>query len=72
MSQLPQVIVTDLITEPLDCERRVLDGHAEVRALNARTQADLNGQLDDVDAIMVYHYLRLDREQIGRLKKCRI
>jgi C-terminal binding protein len=25
-----------------------------------------------VDAIMVYHYLRLDREQIGRLKKCRI
>jgi C-terminal binding protein len=72
MSKLPQVIVTDLITEPLDCERRVLDGHAEVRALNARTQADLNGQLDDVDAIMVYHYLRLDREQIGRLKKCRI
>lgn len=72
MSHLPQVIITDLITEPLNCERAVLDGHAEVRALNARSQSDLNGQLDDADAVMVYHYLRLDREQIGRLKKCRI
>jgi D-3-phosphoglycerate dehydrogenase/C-terminal binding protein len=72
MSQLPKVIITDLITEPLDCERAVLAGHAEVRALNARSQSDLNGQLDDADAVMVYHYLRLDREQIGRLKKCRI
>ena len=43
-----------------------------MRALNARSQSDLNGQLDDADAVMVYHYLRLDREQIGRLKKCRI
>jgi C-terminal binding protein len=72
MAALPQVIVTDLITEPLDCERRVLDGHAEVRALNARSQTELTGRLDDADAVMVYHYLRLDREQIGRLKKCRI
>jgi len=72
MSQLPQVIVTDLITEPLDSERRVLDGHAEVRALNARSQDELAGHLDDADAVMLYHYLRLDRKQIERLKKCRI
>jgi len=72
MCQLPLVLITDLIVEPLDCERAVLDGHAEVRALNARSQADLNGQLDEVDAVMVYHYLRLDRPQIERLKKCRI
>jgi C-terminal binding protein len=72
MRALPQVVVTDLITEPLDCERRVLDGHAEVRALNARSQAELTGRLDDADAVMIYHYLRLDREQIGRLRKCRV
>ncbi len=72
MSHFPQVIVTDLITEPLDCERRVLDGHAEVRALNARSQTELNGQIEDADAVMIYHYLRLDRELIGRLKRCRI
>jgi hypothetical protein len=32
MSKLPRVVVTDLIPEPLECERRVLHGHAEVVA----------------------------------------
>jgi C-terminal binding protein len=72
MSQLPQVIVTDYVTEPLQCERSVLAGHAEVHALNARTQADLNNQLDDADAVMIYHFLRLERSHIERMKKCRI
>ena len=72
MSQLPKVIITDLITEPLACERRVLDGYADIHALNARSQSDLVGQLDEADAIMVYHYLKIDRAIIERLKKCRI
>ncbi|MEY4377846.1 MAG: Glycerate dehydrogenase, partial [Pseudomonadota bacterium] len=72
MSLLPQIFVTDLITEPLDCERRVLDGHAEVRALNVRSQEELGNQIDEADGVMLYHYLRLDRPQIERLKKCRI
>lgn len=72
MSRLPRVIITDLITEPLDCERRVLEGYADIHALNARSQSELDGRLDDADAIMVYHYLRIDRVIIARLKKCRI
>jgi hypothetical protein len=36
MSALPQVINTDLFTEPLDRERAMSDGHFEVRALTAR------------------------------------
>jgi len=72
MSQLPLVLITDLIVEPLDCERAVLDGHAEVRALDARSQAELDGRLEAADAIMIYHYLRLDRAAIARLRKCRL
>lgn len=72
MSQLPLVLITDLIVEPLDCERAVLDGHAEVRALNARSQADLDGHLEQADAVMIYHYLRMSRELISRLRKCRL
>ncbi|PAW84091.1 MAG: 2-hydroxyacid dehydrogenase [Pedosphaera sp. Tous-C6FEB] len=72
MNQLPLVLITDLITEPLDCERAVLDGHAEVRALNARSQTDLDERLEAADAVMIYHYLRLDREAISRLRKCRL
>ena len=44
MSALPQVVATGLIIEPPDCERRVLDGNAQVRALNARSQAGLARQ----------------------------
>jgi len=72
MSQLPLVLITDLITEPLDCERAVLDGHAEVRALDARSQADLDERLEAADAVMIYHYLRLDRAAISRLRKCKL
>ncbi|MBL9154774.1 MAG: C-terminal binding protein [Verrucomicrobiales bacterium] len=72
MSRLPRVIVTDYITEPLTVERAVLDGFAEVIALDARHESDLDGRIEDADAIMIYHYLKLDRERIGRLNNCRI
>lgn len=72
MSKLPRVVVTDLIPEPLECERRVLNSHADVVALNIKHQAELDGQLDDADAVMIYHYLRLDSEQIERLRNCKV
>lgn len=72
MSSLPQVVVTDFIAEPLDHERRVLDGHADVTALNALCEADLVGKVEEADAIMVYHYFQLTRETIERLKNCKI
>ncbi|MDA7921032.1 C-terminal binding protein [Verrucomicrobiales bacterium] len=72
MSSLPKVLVTDFIDEPLDYERQVLDGHAEVSALNALCEDDLIGKVEEVDAIMVYHYFQLTRETIMRLKNCKI
>jgi len=72
MSNLPRVVVTDLIPEPLECERRVLNGHAEVVALNIQQQAELDRQLDDADAVMIYHYLRLGRGEIERLLRCKV
>ena len=72
MADLPKVVITDLIVEPLDFERRVLDGHAEVTALNAMSEAGLEGQVEDADALMVYHYFRLTRKTIERLKNCKI
>ncbi len=72
MNQLPKVVITDFIDEPLDHERRILDGHAQITALNAMTEADLTGQIEDADAIMVYHYFRFTRASIERLEKCKI
>lgn len=72
MSELPKVVITDFIDEPLDHEREVLDGHAEITALNAMSEEELVGQIEDADAIMVYHYFRFTRKSIERLGKCKI
>lgn len=71
MPTLPKVVITDLITEPLDLERSVLDGHAEVVALNAMSEADLVGRIEDADAVMVYHYFRFTKATIDRLENCK-
>ena len=57
MSSLAKVVITDFITEPLHYERSVLDGHAEVTALDVMSEDDLLGNVEDADALMVYHYL---------------
>lgn len=72
MTARAKVIITDLITEPLDAERNVLGHVADVIALGAMTEADLLGQIEDADAIMVYHYFRFTRDSIDRLRNCRV
>ncbi len=68
----PRVVVTDFITEPLTYERAVLGEVADVVALEARTETDLDGRIEDADALLIYHYLKLGRERIERLEKCRL
>lgn len=72
MPSLPKVVITDLITEPLDHERSVLDGHAEVIALDAMSEEELVGKVEDADAVMVYHYFRFTKATIDRLENCKV
>jgi C-terminal binding protein len=72
MSQRPKVVVTDFITEPLDYERRILGELADVVALNAFSEDDLVGQIEDAAAIMLYHFICLSARTIERLKQCRL
>lgn len=67
-----KVVITDLIVEPLDPERAVLDGFADVTALDAMSESDLVGKIEDADAIMVYHYFRFTRASIERLENCKV
>jgi D-3-phosphoglycerate dehydrogenase/C-terminal binding protein len=72
MSRRPQVVITDLITEPLDFEREVLGDEADVVALEAMTESELIGRIEEADAIMVYHYFRFTRSSIERMRKCKV
>ena len=58
---MKKVYITDFIGEPLDPERRVLDGVAEVVALEAKSEEELRGLVEDADALMVYHFLTLGK-----------
>lgn len=71
MSQL-QVVVTDFIQPPLEIEQQILEGIAQVRALNADSEAELQDRIEEADAIMMYHFITLSGKTIRRLKRCRL
>ncbi|MBX3442680.1 MAG: C-terminal binding protein [Planctomyces sp.] len=68
----PLVVVTDFIAEPMDHERRILGDLADLRAAGAMHEEELVGQVEEADALMLYHFLSLTRRTIERLKKCKL
>jgi len=72
MTQHYRVVITDLIDDDLTPEREVLDGIADVQALQAASEAELVGRVEDADAIILYHLITLTEATIHQLKRCRI
>ena len=72
MTQARLIFVTDLIADAMEPERRVLEGCADVVALNAKQEDDLIGHIEDADAIMIYHTIVITRKTIERLRKCKL
>ena len=68
----PLVVITDFIHPPLTHEERILGDIADVVALNAYSEADLVGRIEEADAIMLYHFISLTRKTIDSLKKCKL
>jgi D-3-phosphoglycerate dehydrogenase/C-terminal binding protein len=66
------VIIADFLADGLEPERKILDGVAHVQALNAASEQDLIGRIEEADAIMIYHTFRLTQRTIERLRHCRL
>ena len=66
------VLVTDHINDDLGPERELLADLADVRALDAHDESELVGQIDEADALMVYHNVALSVASLSRLKHCRL
>lgn len=69
---LGKVIITDYVNDDLQPEREVLQNVAEVEALNAHSEAQLQGRLDGADALMVFHNVALSRETLATLHRCKV
>lgn len=68
----PLVVITDFITPPFKHEDKILGDIADIVALNAFSEDDLIGKIEDADAIMLYHFISITRKTIERLKKCKL
>ena len=72
MSKPYKAVITDLITDCLEPEKRILGDLANVEALNAYSEDELVGRIEDADAVLVYHNLGLSSGSIRRLTRCKI
>src|SRR4051812_39511446 len=67
-----RVVITDFVADALEPERRILAGVASVEALDAGSEDDLRGRIEDADAIMMYHTFAVTERTIARLRNCRL
>jgi D-3-phosphoglycerate dehydrogenase/C-terminal binding protein len=67
-----RVVIADFISDDLEPERMVLEGLARVDALDAHSEQELHGRIDDADAIMLFHNVAITAATIERLEKCRL
>jgi len=72
MSQRAKVVIIDFLDDALEPERRILGELADVVALNARSEDETVGRIEDADAVMIYHSLSLTRRTIERLDRCKL
>jgi D-3-phosphoglycerate dehydrogenase/C-terminal binding protein len=67
-----RVVVADFITDELRPEREVLGDIADLITLNANSESDLVGKIEDADAVMLYHNIIISKETIARLTRCKL
>ncbi len=67
-----RVVVADFVTDALQPERDILGDIADIVALDANTEADLSGKIEDADAVMVYHNIAITKTTIANLKQCKL
>jgi D-3-phosphoglycerate dehydrogenase/C-terminal binding protein len=72
MAQRFRVVITDFITGDLAPERQVLGELADLVALDATSEQDLVGQVDDAAALMLYHNIEITRRTIDQLRNCKL
>jgi D-3-phosphoglycerate dehydrogenase/C-terminal binding protein len=66
-----KVPITDYVSAPAVYEEKVLADIADVPCLEQVEEAGLAGKVEDADALIVFHTVRITAATVGRLRKCR-
>src|SRR5687768_4452421 len=68
----PLVIIADFQHGSLEVEQGILGDLATVQSLDVSSEEQLWGRVEQADALMVYHTLKVTRATIERLARCRL
>ncbi|MCH2383511.1 MAG: hypothetical protein MK290_12455, partial [Pedosphaera sp.] len=66
-----KVVITDYVSPPVEPEETIFAGLAKVECLLARTPEELEGRIEDADAIIIFHEVSLPAGIVDRLENCR-
>lgn len=66
-----KVPITDYVASPAIFEEKVLADIADVPCLEQVEESGLTGKIEDADALIVFHTIRISASSIRRLRKCR-
>ncbi len=66
-----KVPITDYVSSPAVYEEKVLSPIADVSCLEQIHESGLMGKIEDADALIVFHTIRVSALSIRRLQKCR-
>lgn len=69
---LARVIIADFQHGSLEVEQQILQDLAKVETLDVTAEEQMWGRVEDADAIMVYHTLKVTRATIERLTRCQL
>src|SRR5512147_1502706 len=67
-----KVPITDYISSPAVFEEKILADIAEVPCYEQTDEAGLMGKIEDADALIVFHTIKISSAAIRRLQKCRV
>ncbi|MFQ6041756.1 MAG: C-terminal binding protein, partial [Candidatus Poribacteria bacterium] len=66
-----KIVMTDLLEEA-EIEAEILQEIGDIKTLMATQEQQLWGQVEDADALIVWHEVIISRETISRLSNCKI
>lgn len=67
-----RVVIADFQHGSLEVEQSVLGELATVESLDVTSEDQMWGRVEDADALMVYHTIKVTRATIERLTRCRL
>ena len=72
MNKKFKIVISDFIADALTIEKGIFGNTAEVIALDAYSEEELEGRIEDADAVIMYHSLAISRKTLEKLKQCKL